>query len=268
MSVSAVTKYEARVMAANSLLCVGLDSDAERIPARFKAEDSPQFAFNRWIIDQTADYASAFKLNVAFYETQGESGWAAMRQTVAYLKLHHPQVLVIADAKRGDIGNTSANYAAALFDDLDFDAVTLSPYLGQVALQPFLDRTDKGCIILARTSNPGAMEFQGLLVEGRPLWEHVITRVRDHWNSNGNGMLVVGATNTADLRRARELAGNMLLLVPGVGAQGGDAGQVVQAGQDENGRGLIVNASRSIIFADDPAAAAQSLRDALNTARR
>ena len=170
-----------------------------------------------------------------------------------YLREHHPDIVTICDAKRGDIGNTNRGYVRAIFDDLGFDAVTLHPYLGQTALAPFLERTDKASIILCRTSNPNSDELQGLSVDGKPLWEHVAAHVRDNWNANNNCMLVIGATYPDDLRRAREIVPHMPLLVPGVGAQGGDASAVRAAGTDANGRGLIVNSSRGVIFADDPA---------------
>jgi len=261
---SPIAKYNARVEAAHSLVCVGLDSAPDRIPDRFAADESPQFAFNRWIIEQPHPYARAYKPNMAFYEAAGEAGWSALRQTMAYLRAEHPDILTICDAKRADIGSTNAGYVRAIFDDLGFDAVTLHPYLGQEALQPFLARADKGCILLCRTSNPGAGELQDLDVGGRPLWQAVAERVRDAWNANGNCMLVVGATYPDELRRVRALVGEMPLLVPGIGAQGGDVQATVQAGLDAQGRGLIINSSRGIIHADDPGAAARELRNAIN----
>ncbi len=256
-------KLNARTDAVNSLLCVGLDADMGRLPARFLDQDSSQFAFNQWIIEQTHPFVCAYKPNTAFYEARGEQGWAELRQTMDYLRVHHPEIVTICDAKRGDIGNTNRGYVRAIFDDLGFDAVTLHPYLGQTALAPFLERTDKASIILCRTSNPNSDELQGLSVDGKPLWEHIAAHVRDKWNANNNCMLVIGATYPDDLRRAREIVPHMPLLVPGVGAQGGDASAVRAAGTDASGRGLMVNSSRGVIFAEDPAAAAQTLRDAL-----
>ncbi len=263
-----VDKYNRRVERADSLLCVGLDSDLDQLPAPFREAEYPQFAFNRWIIQQTHPYVSAYKPNLAFYEAQGEAGIAALRLTMAYLRESHPDILTIGDAKRADIGSTSRAYATALFDRLGFDAVTLNPYLGREALEPFLARADKGCIILCRTSNPGAGEFQDLVVAGRPLWQAVAERVRDEWNRHGNCMLVAGATYPQELARLRELVGEMTLLVPGIGAQGADIASTLRAGLNAEGKGLIVNASRGIIFAEDPAAAARALREALNRHRR
>jgi orotidine-5'-phosphate decarboxylase len=186
---------------------------------------------------------------------------------MSYLRLNHPDILTICDAKRADIGSTNQGYVEAILDRLGFDAVTLNPYLGREALEPFLARADKGCIILCRTSNPGAGEWQDLEIGGKPLWQMVAERVRDHWNTRGNCMLVAGATYPGELRRIREIVGDMTLLVPGVGAQGGDVEQAVLAGRTAAGTGMIINSSRGIIFADDPAAAACALRDEINLYR-
>jgi orotidine-5'-phosphate decarboxylase len=264
---TAIDKYNRRVDAANSLLCVGLDSRLDRLAARFAADDHPQFAFNRWIIERTHAYTAAYKPNIAFYEARGEAGLADLALTMDYLAAHHPDILTICDAKRADIGSTNAGYVTAIFDRLGFDAVTLNPYLGREALTPFLDRADKGCILLCRTSNPGAGELQDLRVDGQPLWQVVATRIRNSWNINGNCMLVAGATYPDELGQIRALVDDMPLLVPGIGAQGGDVARTVQAGLDSAGRGLIINSSRGIIFAGDPGAAAQQLRDSINQHR-
>jgi orotidine-5'-phosphate decarboxylase len=264
---SILDKYNRRVDAVGSLVCVGLDSEVEKIPARFSRDEFPQFAFNRWIIDQTAEYAAAMKPNTAFYEARGARGWDELRMTVEYLRVHYPDIVTICDAKRADIGNTNRGYVTSIFDDMGFDAVTLHPYLGREALAPFLERADKACIILCRTSNPGAGEFQDLNVEGRPLWQVAAERVDREWNSNGNCMLVVGATYPEEMRMIRSLALGITFLVPGVGAQGGSVGEVVASGLDANGRGLIISSSRGIIFNEDPAGAARELRDEINTAR-
>ena len=256
-------KYRARVEAVGSLLCVGLDSDYHRVPAIFQREAYPQYAFNCWLIEQTHPFVCAYKLNTAFYEMRGSTGWHELKLTVRYLQDHHPDIFTICDAKRADIGNTNGGYVKGIFDALNFDSVTLHPYLGQEALAPFLDRADKVSIILARTSNPGATEFQELPVNGRPLWEHVLERVCTSWNALGNCMLVIGATAPADLARARHLAGDVPFLVPGVGEQGGDAATVRRLGADSHGGGLIVNSSRAVIFAESPAREAEQLRDAL-----
>ncbi len=261
--VTALAKLARRVDAVGSLLCVGLDADIDRVPAAFSNREYPQYAFNRWLIDETHPFVCAYKPNIAFYEARGAAGWHELSLTMAYLREHHPDVFTICDAKRADIGNTNRGYVRAIFDEMGFDAITLHPYLGREALAPFLERTDKVSVILCRTSNPGAPELQALTVAGRPLWEHVAVRVRDDWNANGNCMLVIGATDVADLKRAREIVPQMPFLVPGVGAQGGDPAAVAAAGSRSDGRGVVVNASRSVIFADDPAATAAQLRDAL-----
>ncbi len=263
-----VDRLNARMTRTDSLLCVGLDSRLDLLPPEFRTNSQPQFDFNRWIIRQTHPYAAAYKLNMAFYEARGDAGLRDLKSTLDYLRDRHPDILTLCDAKRADIGSTNDGYVEAIFNWLGFDAVTLNPYLGGEALAPFLRRTEKGCIILCRTSNPGAGELQDLLVEGRPLWQAVAAKVRDEWNVHGNCMLVMGATYPDELRQARALVGEMPMLVPGVGAQGGDPTEATLAGQDTHGRGLILNASRAVIFAPDPAAAARDLRDAINRGRR
>ncbi len=252
--------------AVDSLLCIGLDLALDRLPERFRREPRPQLAFGQWLIDQTHPYAAAYKPNLAFYEARGASGWEELAETLVYLRSVESGIFTIADAKRGDIGPTNAGYVSALYDGLGCDAVTLHPYLGAEALRPFLERADKAAVVLCRTSNPGAGELQDLLVDGVPLWEVVATRVRDAWDTAGNCMLVMGATYPAELRRARELCPEMPFLVPGVGAQGGDVELAVRAGLDSHGRGLLINASRAISGADDPATAARDLRDEIRRA--
>jgi orotidine-5'-phosphate decarboxylase len=261
-------KFERRAEAAVSLLCVGLDPELDRIPARFRGEERPLFAFNRWIIEQTHSYAAAYKPNMAFYEARGTQGLTELELTMGHLRGEHPEIPVICDAKRGDIGNSNRGYVVSIFDAMSFDAVTLHPYLGKEALAPFLERRDKVCIILCRTSNPGAGEFQNLESGGRPLWETVAMRVSTEWNTAGNCMLVVGATCPEEMRRIRAVAPTIPFLVPGVGAQGGDVAAVVSAGLDARGKGLLISSSRGIIFSDDPAAAARDLRDEINAARK
>lgn len=263
-----IAKYEARARRANSLLCVGLDSALERLPQRFRQAELPQFAFNRWIIEQTHPYVAAYKPNVAFYEAQGAQGLASLAATARYLREQHPDILTICDAKRGDIGSTNAGYVRAIFDELGFDAVTLNPYLGSEALEPFLAREDRACIILCRTSNPGAGELQDLTVSGRPLWQVVAERVSRDWNARGNCMLVAGATYPDELREIRAVVGEMTLLVPGIGAQGGELEATVRAGLNRAGLGLIINSSRGVIFADDPATEARALREQINAIRQ
>jgi orotidine-5'-phosphate decarboxylase len=260
-------KFERRADAVGSLVCVGLDPEFERIPARFKSEEFPLFAFNRWIIEQTHSCTASYKPNMAFYEARGTQGLRELDLTVEYLRGEHPDVFTICDAKRADIGNTNRGYVSSIFDGMGFDAVTLHPYLGREALAPFLERRDKVSIVLCRTSNPGAGELQDLECGGRPLWETVATRVSADWNVADNCMLVVGATYPEEMRRIREIAPGIPFLVPGVGAQGGDVAAVVAAGLDARGKGLLIASSRGIIFSEDPAGAARKLRDEINVAR-
>ncbi len=268
-----VDKLNTRIARSRSLLCVGLDSERSRLPARFQKEAQPQFAFNRWIIDQTLDTAAAYKLNSAFYEAHGAAGWEEMQRTMDYLRDVAPDVFTIIDAKRADIGNTSAQYAAAFFDTLGCDAVTLHPWLGGEALQPFLVRPDKAAIILCHTSNPGSGELQDLTVGSGadgvplPLWRHLARRIAAEWNAQGNCMLVVGATVPDVVRAVRADTGDMVLLVPGIGAQGGDLDAVLAGGLTADRRGLLINASRSILFADDPGKEAQALQQAIERRR-
>lgn len=262
-----IEKYNRRVEQVNSLLCVGLDTDYMKMPERFRHKHAPQFAFNRWVIESTCEYASAYKINMAFYEARGEQGWRELGLSIDYLRNEHPEILTICDAKRADIGSTNQGYVQGIFDSLGFDSVTLHPFLGKEALSPFLERDDKGCIILCRTSNPGAGEIQDLDVGGKPLWQVVAERVRDDWNTRGNCMLVVGATYPEELVRVRELVGEMTLLVPGLGAQGGSVEKTVKAGLNSERKGLILNSSRGIIFAEDPIEAARSLRNEINQYR-
>ena len=262
-----LAKYNQRAEAVSSLLCVGLDSELEKLPACFREAQFPQFAFNQWVIDQTIEYAAAYKPNMAFYEARGSQGLNELRMTLDYLHANHPDVVTICDAKRADIGNTNRGYVSSIFDFLGFDAITLHPYLGGEALAPFLERSDKACVILCRTSNPGAREFQDLEVNGQPLWKVVAEKVSASWNSRGNCMLVVGATYPDEMQRIRQVAPDVTFLVPGIGAQGGDLEAVVSAGLDRQGKGLMIASSRDIIFSDSPARAARELRDQINAAR-
>ncbi|GAB4510076.1 MAG: orotidine-5'-phosphate decarboxylase [Anaerolineae bacterium] len=258
-------KYEQRARSINSMVCIGLDSDIDRLPESFQTEEFPQFAFNKWIIDQTHVYASAYKLNIAFYEARTTAGWHEMQMTVEYLDSHYPDIVTICDAKRGDISSTNKGYVRAIFDVMGFDAITLNPYVGKEGLMPFLERDDKACIILCRTSNQGSDEFQQRKLKGgKRLWQYVAEQVVTEWNENENCMLVAGATDTDDLREMRQIAQEMTLLVPGVGTQGGSAQDVVRAGINNDGLGLIINVARDIIFNESPADAARELRDAIN----
>lgn len=226
----------------SKFVCVGLD------PQDLALKDI--FAFNKNIIDQTSDLVCAYKPNSAFYESEGVKGLEALKKTVSYIKENCPDIPIILDAKRGDIGNTNTGYVKAIFDDLGVDAVTVHPYLGQESLQPFLDRADKGIIILVKTSNPGAGEFQDLETNGKPLYQVVAEHVKS-WNTNGNLGVVVGATYPEELKIVREIIGDMPILIPGIGAQGGDI-KALKSGLDSKGGGIIVSSSRGIIFADNP----------------
>lgn len=260
-----VAKLEARMEASNSLLCVGLDPDADKLPESSSPNHIVDFCCS--IIDRTAEFACAFKLNTAFFEDRGEQGWRDLTRVFRYLQQAHPQHFTICDAKRADIGNTNRGYVRAVFDELAADSITLHPYLGAEALAPYLQRDDKVSIVLCRTSNPGAGELQDLQSEGRPLWEHVAARVSNTWNTRSNCMLVVGATWPTEMQRIRTVAPSITMLVPGIGAQGGDIDATVRAGLRADGKGLILASSRAILYADNPAAAARATRDAINTAR-
>ncbi|MFI5008987.1 MAG: orotidine-5'-phosphate decarboxylase [Solirubrobacterales bacterium] len=238
-------------------LCVGLDTDFEHLPASvlpFGSVDERVVAFNREIVDRTAEIACAFKPNAAFYEALGECGFRALAGTIAAIKERAPDVPVILDAKRADIGSTNRGYAAAAFDRLGADALTVHPYLGGEALSPFLERAEKLLFVLARTSNPGAGEFQDLLVDGLPLYRRVARSVALDWNRAGNCGLVVGATYADELAAVRaEIPVSVPILVPGIGAQGGDLAAVVEAHTRVGSSAFLLNASRSILFASDGA---------------
>jgi orotidine-5'-phosphate decarboxylase len=264
---------------ANSLVCIGLDVNPAAMPSSVLQQLDPIVKFNKAIIDATADLVCAYKPNFAFYEALGSAGWDALVETVKYIPKGK---ISIADAKRGDIGNTSAAYAKAIFEICGFDAVTVSPYLGQDALQPFLDYQDRGVIVLCKTSNPGSNEFQNLSViveeQGkkieRPMYQEVARRVSE-WNANQNCGLVVGATYPAELAAVRAIAPDLPILMPGVGAQAGDLETAVKNGVNRHGELLMINSSRAIIYAssgDDFAIAARratiALRDAINDIRK
>jgi orotidine-5'-phosphate decarboxylase len=256
----------------DSLVCVGLDPEIERLPRQLAAAASPIFQFNKAIIDATADLVCAYKPQFAHYAAcEAED---QLERTIEYIHKAHPAVPVILDSKRGDVGNTAERYAIEAFERYGADAVTVNPYLGGDSLEPYLRHADKGVIILCRTSNPGAGDLQDLLVDGRPLYQVVAQLTAQRWNSRGNCLLVVGATYPRELAQVRALVGDMPLLVPGVGAQGGDVAQVVHNGQTSNGTGLIISSSRSILYAsqgEDFASAArratEKLRGEINASR-
>jgi len=257
----------------DSLVCVGLDPEIERFPAHIRKEPSPIFQFNRSIIDATADLVCAYKpqfAHYAAYEAEDQ-----LERTIEYIHRVHPGIPVILDAKRGDIGNTAERYAIEAFERYGADAVTVNPYLGGDSLEPFLRHAERGVLILCRTSNPGAGDLQDLMIEGRPLYQVVAELAARRWNSRGNCLLVVGATYPRELAEVRALVGEMPLLVPGVGAQGGDVEQVVASGRTRSGTGLVISSSRAILYAsagEDFARAARaataSLREKINTSRR
>ena len=233
-----------------SFLCVGLDSEFDKIPACLKQTNDPVFAFNKSIVDATAKYTIAYKPNLAFYESLGIAGWQSLEKTVNYIKENYPEIFLIADAKRGDIGNTSKMYAQAFFEKLPFDAVTVAPYMGEDSVSPFLSYPGKFVILLALTSNKGANDFQFLTnPEGEKLFEKVL-KTSQNWANSDQMMYVVGATRAEMLTDVRKLVPNHFLLVPGVGAQGGSLSEVAKFGMN-NQCGLIVNSSRAIIFADN-----------------
>ena len=243
-----------------SFLCVGLDTDIKKIPEHLLKEEDPIFAFNKAIIDATAPYCIAYKPNLAFYESMGVKGWIAFEKTVEYIKKNYPDQFIIADAKRGDIGNTSAMYARSFFEELDIDAVTVAPYMGEDSVTPFLTYEGKWVILLALTSNKGSYDFQ--LTEdkdGERLFEKVL-RKSQAWANDENMMYVVGATQGRMFEDIRRIVPNHFLLVPGIGAQGGSLEEVCRYGMTPQ-CGLIVNSSRAIIYADKSEAFAQAAKN-------
>lgn len=243
----------------SSFLCVGLDSDLAKLPATLRNHPEAQFSFNKTIIEATHDLAVAYKINTAFYESDGIKGYQALEKTIAYLDQNHPNHFTIADAKRGDIGNTSTQYARAFFEKLPFDSVTVTPYMGRDSIEPFLQFEGKYAIMLVLTSNQGAYDFQTLSTADRLLYETVVATSRT-WDGADRLMYVLGATKTEHLATIRALTPKSFFLVPGVGAQGGDLESVFHAAANED-IGLLVNSSRSIIFAsngDDYTQAARS----------
>lgn len=253
-------------------LCVGIDPDLDepRFPAGFNVIQYRRvykalLGFGKWIVEQTGEYAGAFKLNSAFYEAEGPEGLQALEDTIAYIHKHAPEIPVILDAKRGDIGNSSKKYARATFDTLKADAITVAPYMGGLSLEPFWARKDKGIFVLCCTSNDGWDEFQGLTtVDDQHLFYLEVARnFSRKWNANGNIALVAGATNADKIHGIRSIIGdNMPLLIPGVGEQGGDLEAAVKAAVGANGEGIfLVNSSRGIIYAENPGQAARELHE-------
>ncbi len=232
-----------------SFLCVGLDVDLNKIPKHLLAEEDPIFSFCKGIIDSTHKYAIAYKPNIAFFESYGSKGWESLEKVSNYLSVNYPNVFSIADAKRADIGNTASRYAKAFFENLSFDSITLSPYMGRDSIEPFLNFKNKYAIILALTSNEGAEDFQFLTSDNTPLFESVIKSSKT-WKNSEKIMYVVGATRSEFIKKIRNIVPNSFLLIPGVGAQGGDVSDVAKAGMNDQ-CGLIVNSSRQIIYANN-----------------
>ncbi|MFN7184365.1 MAG: orotidine-5'-phosphate decarboxylase [Thermomonas haemolytica] len=270
-----IDKLRARWRDADTLLCVGLDPDLARLPERFLAGDALDegealFGFCRDIADATVEFACAFKPQIAYFAAHN-GGEAALQRLIAHINAAHPQVPVILDAKRGDIGSTAQQYACEAFERYGADAVTLNPYMGRDSAQPFLQYNDRGCIFLCHTSNPGARDFQELPVDGEPLYRRIARTIAGDWNADGNCALVVGATYPRELAEIRAIVGDMPLLIPGVGAQGGDVEAVVRNGKTADGSGLMINSSRGILYAasgegyaEAAAQAARELRDTIN----
>jgi orotidine-5'-phosphate decarboxylase len=269
------TTFAARLARAHttsgSLVCVGLDPDLARLPRELAGASEPLLAFNRRIIDATADLAAAFKPQIAFYSALGKE--AELAASIKYIRERAPHALVILDAKRNDIGNTAEAYASEAFDRYGADAVTVNPYMGEDSVRPFLARRDRGAILLCRTSNSGARDFQDLLVDGLPLYRRVAERADRDWNENENLMLVVGATCPGEMAELRRAHPGLWFLVPGIGAQGGDLERILAAGLDADGGGMLISSSRGIIFAgggthDAIRGAAAALHAGINAGRR
>ncbi|TXI46218.1 MAG: orotidine-5'-phosphate decarboxylase [Lysobacter sp.] len=262
---------------ADTLVCVGLDPEPAKFPAKFAHDPDAIFHFCRDIVDATAPYVCAFKPQIAHFAAAHAE--EALRMLILHIGFRYPDIPVILDSKRGDIGSTAQHYAAEAFDRYGADAATVNPYLGRDSVQPFLDRADKGVVILCRTSNPGAGDLQDMVLydksgAGRPLYQHVAEKIARDWNAHGNCALVVGATWPDQLREVRAIVGDMPFLVPGVGAQGGDVEAVVTNAKTADGAGLIVSSSRAILYASSDndyaeaaANAARALRDEINRYR-
>jgi len=273
-----IERLRTRWHQADTLLCVGLDPDPAKFPDAFANDEDALFAFCRDIADATAEYACAFKPQIAYFAASN-GGEAALQRLIAHINATYPAVPVILDAKRGDIGSTAQQYAIEAFDRFGADAVTLNPYMGRDSADPFLQRNDRGCVFLCHTSNPGARDFQELTVSDGdsgavPLYQHIARTIATEWNRDGNCALVVGATFPEELKVIRGLVGDMPLLIPGVGAQGGDVEAVVRNGRTADGTGLMINSSRGILYAsmgadyaEAAARAARELRDTINQFR-
>jgi len=251
-----------------SLLCVGLDPDTSKIPSQFSRSPLPIFEFNREVVDATHDLVCAYKPQIAFYSAAGAE--LELERTIDYIRRRAPHALVILDAKRGDVGNTAIAYAREAFGRYGADAVTVNPYMGEDSVRPFLTDPTRGALVLCRTSNSGARDFQDLLVDGRPLYRHVAERAAREWNVLGNVLFVVGATYPEEMSILRRAHPEIPFLVPGIGTQGGDLEATLNAGLDVRKQGLIISSSRAIVFAGDASEirrAAKQLRDEINSLR-
>ncbi|SMP43569.1 orotidine-5'-phosphate decarboxylase [Noviherbaspirillum suwonense] len=260
----------------NSLLCVGLDPDVSRFPAHLQGRPDGIFEFCKSIVDATADAACSFKPQIAYFAAlRAEDQLEALCK---YIRTHHPDLPLVLDAKRGDIGATAEQYAREAFERYDADAVTVNPYMGADSVAPYMEWQDRGVIVLCRTSNPGGSDLQFMQVDGRPLYQHVARLVAEKWNRNGQCGLVVGATFPGELAQVRAIVGDMPLLVPGIGAQGGDIAATVAAGRDGHGAGMMINSSRAILYAQPLAGSGETFdqaarrvacetRDAINRER-
>ena len=247
----------------NSLVCVGLDPDPAKFPLHLANTQDSIFEFNKAIIDATHDLVCAYKPQIAYFSAA--SAEQQLERTIHYIKQNHPHIPIILDAKRGDIGSTATMYAQEAFERYAVDAVTVNPYMGFDSAEPFLNYKDKGIIFLCRTSNPGANDIQDLIVNGEPLYEKVAELISQQWNVNNNCLLVMGATWPSQIEKIRAVVGDMPLLVPGVGTQGGDIEQIIKAGQTRDGTGLIISSSRSILYAGNGKDFAKAARaEALN----
>jgi orotidine-5'-phosphate decarboxylase len=247
-----------QIQTKKSFLCIGLDVDLAKIPQHLLTKEDPFFEFNKAIIDATHDLAVSYKPNTAFYEAYGTKGWISLQKTIEYINKNYPEIFTIADAKRGDIGNTSSMYAKAFFEDLNFDSVTVAPYMGKDSVEPFLAFRDKHTIMLALTSNEGAFDFQTLNIDGKELYKQVLETSKK-WKNAQNLMYVVGATKAEYFAEIRKIVPDSFLLVPGVGAQGGNLSEVCKYGLNEN-VGLLINSSRGIIYASNGIDFAQKAR--------
>uniref|UniRef100_UPI00404B5584 orotidine-5'-phosphate decarboxylase n=1 Tax=Flavobacterium sp. TaxID=239 RepID=UPI00404B5584 len=247
-----------QIFSKNSFLCIGLDVDLNKIPSSFLTYEDPIFEFNKAIIDATHDLCVAYKPNTAFYEAYGIKGWLALEKTIEYLNKNHPEIFTIADAKRGDIGNTSTMYAKAFFDDLNFDSVTVAPYMGKDSVEPFLAFENKHTILLALTSNDGAFDFQTKISGDKEIYKHVLETSKS-WKNSAQLMYVVGATKAEFFEEIRQIVPDSFLLVPGVGAQGGSLQDVCKFGLN-NQVGLLVNSSRGILYASKGSDFAEAAR--------